>query len=73
MIGTCLSEQLQALQVFLAATSGYVVHYNFTTSKFSVTVPANVSVLLILGPKCTLAASRAAPWRVTLSVRRAPY
>jgi len=32
-----------------------------------------MSVHVILGRKCTLAASRAAPWWVTLSMRRAPY
>jgi len=32
-----------------------------------------MSVLAILGPKCMLAASRAAPWLVTLSVRLARY
>jgi len=34
---------------------------------------ASTSVLVILERKCLLAASRAAPWRVTLSLRRAPY
>ena len=39
----------------------YRSHLHYVTS---------VSVHLILGRKCTLAASRAAPWRVTLSMRR---
>ena len=30
---------------------------------------ASMSVLLIVGPKCTLAASHADPWQVTLSMR----
>jgi len=35
--------------------------------------PATMSVLVILGRKCTLAASRAVPWWATLRTRRAPY
>jgi len=27
MLGTCLAEQLQALQIFLSASSGYVCVY----------------------------------------------
>jgi len=34
---------------------------------------ASMSVLIILGRKCTLVAPRADPWWVTLSMRRAPY
>jgi len=32
-----------------------------------------MSVLVVLGRKCTLTASRAAPWWLTLNMRRAPY
>jgi len=32
-----------------------------------------MSVLVILGRKCKLAASRAAPWWVALTMRRAIY
>jgi len=32
-----------------------------------------MSVLLVLGQKCTLAASCVIPWRVTLGMRRVPY
>jgi len=31
-------------------------------------IQTNISVLLIVGPKCALAESTAAPWRVTVSM-----
>ena len=37
MIGTCLTEQLQALQVFIAASGGYVIRlYNHLLRVYSV-------------------------------------
>jgi len=46
------------------------IHYSIQTHKTHVT---SMSVLLTVRPKCTLAVSHAAPWWVTVIMRRALY
>jgi len=56
------------------STKSFVDKSQQYTQNSTVTHLSNVnkSVIITLGRKCTLATSRAAAWRVTLSMRRAP-